>query len=208
MGEKFKDLLEAGISPKNALDEEDLKLWRDVNKGTKPLKKPGRQGALPSQGKAPIKTRKESGFRDQGVSEGWDFEAIGPPGETSVSSKALLSGTRQARRLRRRAAPEATLDLHGMTQKEAYKTLCHFVHQAHLYGFKTLRIVTGKGRTAGPSRAFESERGEPVPQKGVLKKALPHWLEGPPLSLYVSHATPARQRDGGEGAWYLFLKSR
>jgi DNA-nicking Smr family endonuclease len=104
-----------------------------------------------------------------------------------------VDGTR-AKKLKRGDLPiEATLDLHGMTQEEALKALTKTLARAHASGLCVLRVVTGKGREDGG---------------GVLRKALPAWLNLPeirPHILTFTHATPAQ---GSTGAFILLLRRK
>lgn len=204
MSEKFEDLLQSFKEQREKPDEEDLRLWKEIKKGIKPLKK--RRRKILEHDHRSSKEKKVS-VSSSHTEEAFDFPYEGEFRNLDVSSKTIPKGSRQERRLRRRATPEATLDLHGLTQKEAHKELCHFVRQAHFHGFKTLRVITGKGGPLLPKPYFYESDSEKRREKGVLKRALPSWLGVPPLSSYVSHFTPARTNDGGEGAWYLFLKS-
>ncbi len=85
---------------------------------------------------------------------------------------------------------EARIDLHGMTQAEAHRALGGFLFDQQAMGRRTVLVITGKG--AG---------GE-----GVLREAVPRWLnEGDNRRMIraFSHAAP---KDGGEGALYVLLK--
>jgi DNA-nicking Smr family endonuclease len=96
-----------------------------------------------------------------------------------------------AERLRRGRYPiEARLDLHGMTQAEAHRTLAGFVAGARAIGRRCVLVITGHGRASG----------------GILKSAVPRWLNEPDLRRHVLAITPAQQRDGGAGALYLLLR--
>ncbi|MGH6989108.1 MAG: Smr/MutS family protein [Stellaceae bacterium] len=86
---------------------------------------------------------------------------------------------------------EARLDLHGLTQAEAHRALAGFVAQSHGAGKRVVLIVTGKGSRDGT---------------GVLKAAVPRWLDEPGLRDRVLAAAPAQPRDGGGGALYLLLR--
>ena len=85
---------------------------------------------------------------------------------------------------------EGRLDLHGMTQAEAFGALHRFVTVAADQQKRTVLIITGKG-----------ERSE-----GVLKRMLPVWLEDPALKKHVLALSPAQPKDGGSGAFYLRLR--
>ena len=57
-------------------------------------------------------------------------------------------------------------------------------------GLRTVLLITGKGRGDG----------------GVLRRELPRWLNQPRNRERIVAVTPARPKDGGEGAFYLRLK--
>jgi len=96
-----------------------------------------------------------------------------------------------AERLKRGRYPiEARLDLHGMTQAEAHRALNGFVAGSRSIGRRVVLVITGHGRASG----------------GILKSAVPRWLNEPDLRRHVLAITPAQQRDGGAGALYLLLR--
>ena len=100
---------------------------------------------------------------------------------------------RSAERLRRGQLPiEARLDLHGMTQAEAHDALAGFIARAQEDGLRCVLVITGKG----------GERG------GVLREAVPRWLEEAPNKGHVLATAPAQSRHGGAGARYLLLRRR
>ncbi|WP_375201755.1 Smr/MutS family protein [Hyphococcus sp.] len=99
---------------------------------------------------------------------------------------------------------DAVLDLHGHTQRTAETTLRRFVMEAHSRGARCVLVITGKG---APDLSGSGARGWEAPGgKGVLKARLSDWLADEPLRKLVSRASPAHQRHGGGGAFYLFLK--
>lgn len=97
-------------------------------------------------------------------------------------------------RLRRgRLEIEARIDLHGMTQDAAHAALLGFVGRSYEAGRRCVLVITGKGLRDGT---------------GVLRAAVPRWLNEPRLRgaiLAFSHAQP---KDGGEGAIYVLLKRK
>jgi DNA-nicking Smr family endonuclease len=98
-----------------------------------------------------------------------------------------------AERLKRGLHPiEARLDLHGMTQIEAHRALAAFIERQRAAGRRCVLIITGRG--LGPNGA------------GVLKTAVPRWLEEEGLRGHVLALAPAQPRDGGTGALYLLLR--
>lgn len=103
---------------------------------------------------------------------------------------------RKARRGRMRAS--RTLDLHGMTQDEAFVSIRHFLESAAADGVVCVKIITGKG---GPPSASASS------QRGVLRRRFLEWIEAPSLRPLIARAAPAEARTATPGAYYLFLKA-
>ncbi len=109
-----------------------------------------------------------------------------------IESLAGLDG-RNAERFRRGQMPlDATLDLHGMTQDEAHGALMSFLDRCYAAGRRNLLIVTGKGKLGD----------------GVLKRALPRWLNEPGQRARIVAIAGARQNHGGGGATYVLLKRK
>lgn len=108
---------------------------------------------------------------------------------------------------RGRLAIDASLDLHGHTQRTAEMTLKRFVTEAHARGARCVLVITGKGAPNASGAVATGARGWEAPSgKGVLRARLSDWLAEEPLRKLVSRASPAHQRHGGAGAFYLFLK--
>jgi DNA-nicking Smr family endonuclease len=82
---------------------------------------------------------------------------------------------------------QGRLDLHGRTQDDAYRALTSFIDGARGAGRRSVLVITGKGQ-------------------GVLKSAVPRWLNQPPLRAHVLSFGYAQQRDGGSGALYVLLR--
>lgn len=100
---------------------------------------------------------------------------------------------------RGRRAPEARLDLHGMTLAEAQPDLVRFILRAQAQGLRLVLVITGKGRLR--------DDGAPMPARvGVLRHAVPQWLSMSPLAPAVLQVAPAHRRHGGEGALYVYLR--
>jgi DNA-nicking Smr family endonuclease len=103
--------------------------------------------------------------------------------------------TRLRQRLARgRAAVEDTLDLHGYRQDQAHRVLRDFLIRAQARGAKLVLVVTGKGRTAA--------------EPGVLRRAVPLWLEAAELRPVVVGFGEATATHGGSGALYVRLRRK
>jgi DNA-nicking Smr family endonuclease len=114
------------------------------------------------------------------------------PDELTLAAAPGLD-RRSAERLRRGARRiEARLDLHGMTQDEAHRALDGFLARAEVSGLRCVLVITGKG----------GERG------GVLRAAVPRWINEQPNRPRVLAIAPAQPKDGGAGAVYLLLRRK
>lgn len=111
------------------------------------------------------------------------------PQEEEVAASA-----RRMRQLRQgKLAPEAKLDLHGLTRQEAREKVRFFLEDATFQGLKTVLIITGRGKgsSAGP----------------VLRQFMERYLSSDARAWVVEWGrAPARY--GGEGALVVFLKGR
>ena len=101
---------------------------------------------------------------------------------------------RTAARLRRGQLPvEGRIDLHGLTQDEAHRALTAFLAASRDAGRRCVLVITGKG--LGPDGSV-----------GVLRAAVPRWLNEASNRRHVFAFRQAVPRDGGEGALYILLK--
>lgn len=97
-------------------------------------------------------------------------------------------------RLRRGAlAIDGRLDLHGLTQAEAHAALDRFLAGSAAMGRRCVLVITGKGVGA---------------VGGVLRQAVPRWLNEAPNRARVLAVMPAQPRHGGGGALYVLLKRK
>nr|WP_245218593.1 Smr/MutS family protein [Rubellimicrobium aerolatum] len=101
---------------------------------------------------------------------------------------------------RGKLAPEARIDLHGLTLAEAHPALVGFILGARARGKRLVLVITGKGRV--------TEDLAPMPARaGRLRHDVPRWLALPPLAEAVLQVAPAHRKHGGEGALYVYLRS-
>ena len=166
-------------------------LWRHVTDGVAPL---GDGTILVSEDAPP----EEPAAADETARPAPPPPRPAPPAQDlPMLAPGTVAGVdkRTAARLKRGQLPiEGRLDLHGLTQAEAHRELGDFLAAAQDSGRRCVLVITGKGRGA--------EGG------GVLRAAVPRWLNEPGQRQRVvafCHATP---RDGGEGALYVMVRRR
>ncbi|MEM7669075.1 MAG: Smr/MutS family protein [Pseudomonadota bacterium] len=109
---------------------------------------------------------------------------------------------RTADRLRRgERAPEARLDLHGMTSERAHHALNGFLARALSQNLRCVLVITGKG-----GRHKSEEAAFMRPETGILRQAVPRWLRSGPYATSIVGIFEAHIRHGGQGALYVYLK--
>ena len=97
-----------------------------------------------------------------------------------------------------------SIDLHGYSLVEANETISDFIEKAYIEGFNKLIIVTGKGLHS------ENEK-DPYGSKdlGILKYSVPEFIKGnQDLMKKIVEIKNANIQDGGEGAFYIYLKKK
>lgn len=99
---------------------------------------------------------------------------------------------------RRKLAPEATIDLHGMTLAAAERAVTRFLDRASSQDLRVVLVVTGKGLREEGGRTIDGRiRGEFV-----------GWLNRGDNRERVRAVRAAHAHHGGTGAFYLLLRRR
>jgi DNA-nicking Smr family endonuclease len=156
----------------------DRLLWREAVRSVTPLHRRAAAVPLPSVSMPPVTAEEKLAGRQARPTAIGHFSGI---------------DRANAERLRRGLHPiEARLDLHGKTQAEAHLALAAFIRSSSEAGRRCVLVITGRG--LGPTGP------------GVLKSAVPRWLEEVELRRKILAIAPAQPRDGGAGALYLLLR--
>ncbi|MEZ5920893.1 MAG: Smr/MutS family protein [Parvularculaceae bacterium] len=117
------------------------------------------------------------------------------PASSAPQRHPILGGGDPARdraAARRRMPIERALDLHGMNQHGAELSVRSFIGAASADDLRLVLVITGKG-------------GE---GRGVLRARFLDWVETAPLRGLIARVSSASPRDGGAGAFYVFLKKK
>jgi len=178
------------MSRRRTVTEDEARLWRRVVADVSPM--PGAAAAA-----APEEAGREArGPRLRGPERRSAPAAPPAPPSSAYVDKGL------ERRLRRgREAVDRRIDLHGMTQDEAFDHLVRRLGAAAGAGERCVLVITGKG--AGG----EGDPADPLaPGRGVLRRRFQDWAALPPLSGVVRAIREAHPRHGGAGAFYVFLR--
>lgn len=104
---------------------------------------------------------------------------------------------------------DARIDLHGLRQDEAEATLYRFVSRARHEGLRCILVITGKGESPFARHTLHSVRfHNSSDHSGILRSALPNWLDSTRFRTEVTGFQPAHPRHGGGGAFYIWLRKR
>tara|TARA_Y100000591_G_C21646126_1_gene600408 strand:- start:381 stop:794 length:414 start_codon:yes stop_codon:yes gene_type:complete len=96
------------------------------------------------------------------------------------------------------------LDLHGKSLDQANQILEIFIKKSYEDKIKKLIIITGKG-------LHSKNQKDPYVSKdlGILRYSIPDFLKNnSELMKMISNITEASIKDGGTGAFYIFLKRK
>jgi len=193
------------------LTESERAIWAQVAGTARPLRppvvippQPARHDDRPPARAAPLRAPDPprpvaTPLRPAGAAEPalrWRAPADDAPRPIAPRTPGIDDGT--SRRMRRGAvAPQARLDLHGMTADRAHAALARFLDGAAAQGLRVVLVITGKGGGA------HGGRGD-----GLLKRETPRWLAAAPLAHHVVGVFEAHARHGGAGALYVYLRRR
>ena len=111
------------------------------------------------------------------------------PDKDNIQSKTIIKKTR-------------SLDLHGKTLHEANIIIENFIKKSYEDKVHKLIVVTGKG-------LHSNNEKDPYVSKelGILKYSIPEFVRGrEDLMKLISNMSEASIKDGGTGAFYIFLK--
>ena len=91
---------------------------------------------------------------------------------------------------------EGTLDLHGLSLKEAEERLQLFVGESFQLNKRLLLIITGKGRNSKPNIYGKTL---------TIKSEINNWISKDFYRNKVQYISKALDKHGGSGAYYFFL---
>ena len=97
-----------------------------------------------------------------------------------------------------------SIDLHGYTLEEANKTVEKFILQSFKENINKLIVVTGKG-------LHSQNEKDPYVSKdlGILKHSVPEYIKSnKELMKMINIIKDADIKDGGSGAFYIYLKKK
>lgn len=174
----------------------DEALWRAVVRDVEPLDARRAAAVEPEREDKPSRAPAQTAKPRPAPARPRSTPAPRPPPLPALApGEAPGLDKRTALRLKRgQLKIEARLDLHGMTQAEAHARLAAFLAESQARGRRCVLVITGRGRTR--------------PEGGVLRAAVPRWLNLAPCRARILAFATAQPGDGGAGALYVLLKKR
>ena len=120
-----------------------------------------------------------------------------------LSSNEKLASKDQENKIKNYNKIES-LDLHGHTLDEANNRIKNFILESFNKGIEKLIIITGKGiHSKNEMDPFVSKK------LGILRYSVPDFLSKDlELNNIIKNLSPAKIEDGGEGAFYIYLRKK
>ena len=123
--------------------------------------------------------------------------------ENFLSSKENLPN-KDAKNINKSKIKKITFDFHGYSLNEANDKISDLINEAFRNKVNKLVIVTGKG-------LHSDNENDPYISKdlGILKYSVPDYIKGNnDLMNMIDRIEDADVKDGGSGAFYIFLKKK
>ena len=123
--------------------------------------------------------------------------------ENFISGKEKLED-KDKKFLKKENIKTRSLDLHGYSLDDANLKVKQFIEESFNYGTEKLIIVTGKGIHS------QNEKDPYISKKlGILKYSVPEYIKNNvSLINLIKELSPAKIEDGGEGAFYIYLRKK
>lgn len=192
------------------MSDDDKALWQKTTETVNPLRKetqpPPKQPKRKPSSLSPVEERpvfEPAPFRigSRSGTSGAMHQTLPTLGQQFDAAPLQMDRKAFQQLKRGKSAPEARLDLHGMTLAQAHPALVRFITGSHASGLRLVLVITGKGK--------DRDDGGPIPVRfGALRHQVPAWLQQGQLASMVLQVTPAHARHGGHGAYYVYLRRR
>ena len=123
--------------------------------------------------------------------------------ENFVSSKETLPN-KDNKSIKEKNFVTKSIDLHGYTLEEANKSIQDFINKSYEDNINKLIVVTGKGLHSN------NEKNPYVSKElSILKYSVPEFIKkNIDLMKKISEIKSANIEDGGDGAFYIYLKRK
>ena len=196
---------------RRGLSDQDLELWRQVTESVDPIDSSRNtvfSELLEPQGLDAARAELKTSTAPR--TNGTPAPKRALPREADMPRASELSGIdrrTQQRLIRGQVEVDARIDLHGHSQAEARMALHGFLVRARERGHRLVLVITGKGEAPFARHTLHSRDVHHDPGRhGVLRRALPQWVNEAEFRDLVSGYQPAHPKHGGGGAFYVRLR--
>ena len=169
------------------LQDEDIDAWIEATGDITPLKQPAEKPQAPL-----IIDEIKPSMQLDGLYNSNSFA------ELKIGNTDNIDKNSAEKFIKGKYKIDARLDLHGQTEKQAFLAVESFIRNSYVNRHRCVLIITGKGIRKDDDPWYES--------KGIIKEALPSWLNHPDIRPFILSMAYAKQEDGGSGAMYVLLK--
>ena len=123
--------------------------------------------------------------------------------ENFISGKEKLED-KDKKFLKKKNIRIRSLDLHGYSLSDANVKIKQFIEESFNLRAEKLIIVTGKGIHS------QNEKDPYISKKlGILRYSVPEYINNNvSLNNLIKELSPAKIEDGGEGAFYIYLRKK
>jgi len=123
--------------------------------------------------------------------------------ENFISGKEKLED-KDKKFLKKKNIRIRTLDLHGYSLSDANVKIKQFIEESFNLRAEKLIIVTGKGIHS------QNEKDPYISKKlGILRYSVPEFInKNVSLNNLIKELSPAKIEDGGDGAFYIYLRKK
>lgn len=190
------------IDMSDEFEGNDDSLWKVMTKDVKPMQKNDARQVTPDRElNSKIKSSKDRKIENR-------LNQIDHKPKASHKIQQLedpkgfeVDGRTSTKLARGQIEIEATIDLHGMRQQQAFDVLRAFIMDSWRLNRRCVLVITGKGKVD-----LGNNLDPDKPKPGVIKRMLPNWLKEPDLNRVVLKTQTAHLRHGGDGAVYIYLR--
>lgn len=180
------------------MDDKKDPLWKALTEDVDPLESNLYTEKDISRLKKPktVKTEHKAKIKVSALPE-QPSKAFKPPQTNSIDPNASSNRMDRKTEIRLKKGMmsyEAKMDFHGMGVDKAYGRFVSFLEGAYLADKRMVLVVTGKG--------------DLLKGGGIIRQSFLRWINEPTITKYILTCQNAQPKDGGAGAFYLYLKKR
>ena len=188
----FRRAVQVDEATHKTIDADAYTLWREYVADVEPLAERKAQESAASHSESDrIIADVSSAYQPQITSSNATLSTVLPALKPASADGVDALNFRRLRK--GKTVVEMSVILRGLSKDAARVALQKAIMRACEKKLRCVLVVTGRGRSSPDG-------------VGVIRNALPAWLNEPELRKHVVAFHPAQPHDGGEGAFYVLLR--